>query len=102
MKNYQRALKGMMLFLICMSANCSTLANYFLPPLNKRHLRISKEGPFTEYRWHEEICKKKLLGICVKHETVDHLEVDFNFEKEDDRAKFNDMGFDCSVREMPK
>jgi len=43
-----------------------------------------------------------MLGICIKHEQVEHLEVDFNFEKEEDRAKFNDMGFDCSVRVQPK
>ena len=100
--NFLKGLCAMMLFSICMSVSCSTLAGYFLPALKERHLRVSKDGPFTEYRWFETVCRKKALGICFKTDRVEHIERDFDFTKADDRAKFNDMGFDCSVRNMPK
>lgn len=99
MKNWRRDLCVTTLLLILTSANCSTLANYFLPPLNKRHLRVSKDGPFTEYRWFEKYgCGIMKLGTCYR----EHIERDFDFTKAEDRARFNDMGFDCSVREMPR
>jgi len=101
MQKWQKVLCATMLILIALTASCATLANYFLPPLNQRHLRVSLDGAFTEYRWYERVCAKKLLGICVKHEDLEHLEKDFDFDKVDDRKKFNDMGFDCSVRKRP-
>lgn len=100
--NFLKGLCATTLFSICTSVSCSTLANYFLPPLNKRHLRVSRAGPFTEYRWTERACKTRVLGLCIKNESIEHIEHDFDFTKEADRKNFNDMGFDCSVREMPK
>ena len=71
-------------------------------PLNQRHLRVSLDGPYTDYRWHEKVCRKRVLGICINSEIVEHLEHDFDFTKADDRKRFLDMGFDCSVRGRPK
>lgn len=70
-------------------------------PLNQRHLRISLDEPKTEYRWHESVCLHKVLGLCVYYKRVEHIENDFDFTKPEDRIKFNDMGFDCSVRKRP-
>lgn len=70
-------------------------------PLLQRHLRLSLDGPWTEYRWFEEVCKTKILGLCIKHDYVEHIEKDFNFTLFEDRKKFNDMDFDCSVRHRP-
>ena len=75
------------------------MGSYFLPLLKDRHLRISNDGPYTEYRWSETVCAKKFLGLCVKHEDLEHIEHDFDLTKKEDRVKFNTMGFDCSVRE---
>jgi len=75
------------------------LASYSLLPLNKRHLRISLEAPNTEYRWYSSRkCGAFKLFICWD---VEHIEKDFDFTKKEDRIKFNQMGFDCSVRERP-
>lgn len=38
------------------------------------------------------------LGTCYD-ETI---EKDFDFNKVEDRKKFNEMGFDCSVRKRPE
>lgn len=92
---------GTTLFLICTLMNCSTLANYSRQPLNKRHLRISLDAPKTEYRWHEETCLKRVLGVCIQTGVIYHVDEDFDFTKAEDRKKFLDMGFDCSVRERP-
>ena len=77
------------------------MAGYSLTPLNRRHLRISKEGAFTEYRWYDHVCLHRVLGLCVYYRMVERLEKDFDFTKIEDRKRFNDMGFDCSVRERP-
>jgi hypothetical protein len=68
------------------------LANYFLPPLNQRHLRISLDGPYTEYRWYKK---------CGAFKRCEVIEKDFDFTKAEDRKKFFEMGFNCSVRERP-
>jgi hypothetical protein len=72
-----------------------------LLPLPQRHLRLSLDGPFTEYRWFETICVKRFLGLCINHNNIEHIEKDFDFTNPEDRAKFNSMNFDCSVRERP-
>ena len=98
MLKWQKAMLVMMLCLICMIVSCSTLANYFLPQLSQRHLRVDLSGPFTSYRWYEPYkCGFLKLKTCY----TEHVEHDFDFTKADDRKKFNDMGFDCAVREQP-
>lgn len=77
------------------------MANYFLPPLKSRVLRIDLDSPTTAYRWFEEYCARKIIGICVKHSYREHIEHDFDFTKKEDRLKMNEMGFVCKVREKP-
>lgn len=77
------------------------MANYFLPPLKERILRIDLNSPTTVYRWFEEYCSKSIVGICVRHSYREHLEHDFDFTKVEDRRKMNDMGFVCQAREKP-
>lgn len=76
------------------------MANYYLPPLNERKLRIDLETPRTVFRWYEEYCATKILGICVNRAYTEHLEYDFNFDIKADRIKMNDMGFVCQVRDQ--
>lgn len=78
------------------------MGSYFLPSLNQRQLRVSLEGPWTEYRWYEEKCKTRILGVCVAHTYTEHIERDFDFTKAEDRKKFLEMGFFCGVRKIPK
>lgn len=59
------------------------------------------DGPWTNYRWYERVCVKKILGLCIKHKEIEHIEVDFDFRKLEDRERFNKDGFDCAVRERP-
>ena len=54
--------------------------------------------PVTEYRWKEPYRCGTLGLLTCYHE---HIENDFDFRKVEDRVKFNQMGFDCSVREIP-
>src|ERR1700751_2763404 len=90
--------------IICLSSlslNCATFANYFLVPLNQRVLRVSRQGPFTEFNWKEEVCSNRVLGICTKWTKLKHTEHDFDFTKQSDRDKFNDMDLsrsDCLVK----
>jgi len=80
------------------SLSCSTLAGHILTPLSQRHLRISEDGPFTEYRWFsDEPCGFLKMERCF----TEHVERDFDLSKPEDRKRFNDMGFDCSVRHEP-
>lgn len=92
MKKYLKEIKGAMLTLIVLSASCATWSASILPPLNKRHLRISLNGPYTEYRWYKK---------CGLFKTCEVIEKDFDFSIPEDRKKFLSMGFDCSVRERP-
>lgn len=70
-----------------------------LPPLNQRHLRLSLDGAYTEYRYY----KGRPCGLFNKFTCYDQEVIikDFDFNKQEDRQKFNDMGFDCSVRKRP-
>jgi len=67
-------------------------------PLNQRHLRLSLKGPFTEYTWNKPYkCGLFKKFTCYESVTL----IDFDFSKAEDRLKFNQMGFDCSVRRRP-
>ena len=99
-----KTLKGLtvtIMLLTTLSVSCSTLANYSLTPLNKRHLRISLDGAYTEYRWLEPVCLHRVLKMCVYYKQVPHIERDFDLTKAEDRKKLNDMGFELSIRERP-
>jgi hypothetical protein len=72
-------------------------ANYFLVPLNQRVLRLSRKGAHTEYNWTDKVCVKKVLGICIRHDYPIRTEIDFDFTKQVDRDRFNEMGFKCSI-----
>lgn len=75
------------------------MGQYFLPALNKRHLRVSLDAPVTEYRWYSSRkCGVLKLFTCWD---VEHIEHDFDFTKAEDRVSFFKMGFSCSVRERP-
>lgn len=68
-------------------------------PLPQRHLRLSLNGPYTEYTWKKPIkCGPFGAFKCYELETL----IDFDFNKPEDRLKFNQMGFDCSVRKRPE
>lgn len=102
MRKWPKVLLGMTLILITLTVSCSSLGSYSLPPLNLRHLRISLEGPWTEYRWYEQVRRKcgpfKLL-TC--YDSVEHIEKDFDFTNAEDRKKFFAIGFECAVRKQP-
>lgn len=98
MQKYLKAICATTIILTISLASCATLGSYSLTPLNQRHLRISKKGAYTEYRWSKPYrCGFAKLFTCYEEEVV----VDFDFTKPEDRVKFNDMGFDCSVRKRP-
>lgn len=97
MRNILNLILAMMLFLIVSSLSCATSANYFLPPLKNRHLRIV-EGGITEYRWYKSHrCGFAKLLICYD----EVIERDFDLKKKEDVIRFNQMGFECSVRNRP-
>jgi hypothetical protein len=102
MKKWQKALLGTMLSSTILIMSCSTLGSYSLPPLNKRTLRVSLEGPWTEYRWYDQVLRKcgpfKLLNC---YDSVEHIEKDFDFTNPEDRKKFFAVGFECAVRKQP-
>lgn len=70
--------------------NCSSIANYIVPSLKDRPLRISRQAAVTEFRYYRK-CGFLNLKRC------EVIENDFDLTKQIDRDKFNDMGFECSV-----
>ena len=87
----------MMLFFTLFGWSCATLGNYIVPPLHQRWLRISRKEPKTEFRWNDKRrCGLFNMSTC---RDVEMIENDFDFTKQVDRDKFNDMGFICRVEE---
>jgi hypothetical protein len=81
--------------------NCASqgLGAYSLLPVSQRTLRLSLDGPRTEYRWYPaRPCSWFKMFRCYDQEKI---EIDFDFTKESDRKRFNELGFECSVRKKP-
>jgi hypothetical protein len=91
MRRLNGVMLGTLLGLMISNLNCATYAN-FIRPLSDRSLLISNDGPYTEY---PHYVKCGLFKKCLV------VERDFDFTKAEDRKKFNDMGFECAVRERP-
>ena len=101
MQKLPKVKRWMMPLSLCILVSCTTLGNYFLPPLKERELRIDSDSARTVYRWYEKYCAKRILGMCISSSYKEHIEHDFDFTKGEDRRKMNDMGFICKVREKP-
>jgi len=96
---YQKGIYVMTLSLILFVSSCATFANYIVPNLKDRYLRVSLDRPSTEYRYYTPY-KCGLWGMltCWKEE----ISYDFDFTKAEDRKKFQDMGFECHVVSRPQ
>ena len=92
-------IKLTIILLALSSLSCATFGSYFLLPLNQRQLRISLDGPWTEFRWYKERKCGPLKAFTCWDEMI---EKDFDFTVEEHRKKFNDMQFRCSVRQRPE
>lgn len=86
--------KGMMTSILALLLSCATLAISSPLHLSQRILRVSEDGAHTEYRWHR-VYKCGFLKLKTCKEEI--IEKDFDFSKPEDRKKFNDMGFECSI-----
>ena len=87
----------MMMSTLGLLLSCATLAISSPLHLTQRILRVSEDGAYTEYRWYREY-RCGFLGLKKCQE--EHIEKDFDFMKPEDRKKFNDMGFECSIRNI--
>lgn len=69
-----------------------------MPSLKDRPLRIDTETARTVFRYY----RSKPCGIAKLFKCREEvLEYDFDLSSKDDRIKFNQMGFECSVPARP-
>lgn len=81
-------------FSIILISSCASSALRFIPALENRTLRISKDKPGFEYQY--EACIKEFLGVCVKKEMKKDV---YDLTDPTIRQKLIDMGFVAKVRE---
>lgn len=84
------------LFWISSSLSCASLLQASLPALENRTLRLSADIPGFEYQY--EICAKRFLGICTKHQMTKET---YDLTDPEIRKKLINMGFIARVREKP-
>lgn len=83
---------------ILFGSSCGTFANYIVPQLKDRPLRVDIETPRTVFRWYKSVpCGA--FGVFRCREEV--LEYDFDLSAREDRVRFNQLGFECSVPVRP-
>lgn len=98
MLKWRRVLLGTTLLSTLSVSSCATFANYIVPTLKDRSLRVDIESARTVFRYYITVpCGVWNLFDCRK----EVLEYDFDFNSIEDRKKFNDMGFECSVPKRP-
>jgi hypothetical protein len=90
MKKLLKAASAMMLLSTVSVVSCASLYNYIVPSLKDRPLRIARQAAVTEFRYY------KACGF-LKMKRCEVIENNFDLTKQEDRDKFNDMGFECSV-----
>lgn len=91
-----RTLSVAMLFWITFAWNLGSCATASLPRLENRVLRISRSIAGLEYQY--EVCKKRILGICVDFEMKKEL---YDLNNLETRKQLADMGFIAVVEDKP-